>query len=82
MVVRGGFQFSLHPPVYRIAAPFLTIALLQKELSMIANLIATNDRDSRTDSVNDAQDPSLEILPLTIDQLSWVGGGEGQVTIG
>ena len=48
---------------------------------MIANLIATNDRNSRIDS-NDPQDPSLEILPLTIDQLSWVGGGEGQVVIG
>ena len=49
---------------------------------MIANLITTNDRVSRTDSVNDSQDPALEILPLTIDQLSWVGGGEGQVVMG
>ena len=48
---------------------------------MIANLIATNDR-ARTDSVIDSQDPSLEILPLTIDQLSWVGGGDTVVTIG
>ena len=49
---------------------------------MLANLITQNDRDSRADSVNDKQDQSLEVLPLTIDQLSWVGGGEGQVTIG
>jgi hypothetical protein len=51
------------------------------EIFMFANLISRNDRDSRTDSVNDKQDQSLEVLPLTIDQLSWVGGGEGIVSL-
>jgi hypothetical protein len=57
---------------------FFTIALLQKELSMLTNLIIKNDRDFRIDSAND-KDHSVEVLPLTIDQLSWIGGGEGIV---
>ena len=49
---------------------------------MLTKLIAKNERDARIDSVNDQEDQATEILPLTVDQLSWVGGGEGQVTIG
>lgn len=47
---------------------------------MFANLIIKND--SRIDSVNDKQDQSVEVLPLTTDELTWVGGGQGIVTIG
>jgi hypothetical protein len=72
----------LSPEVYLISRSFLEHVLLQKELSMLANLIIRNDRDSLADSVNDKQDGQLlELLPLTMDQLGWVGGGEGIVSL-
>jgi hypothetical protein len=49
---------------------------------MSTQSISKSDRNVRIDSVNDQEDQATDVLPLTVDQLSWVGGGEGQVVIG
>lgn len=49
---------------------------------MATKLITKSDRNVSIESVNDQEYQATEVLPLTTDQLSWVGGGQGIVTIG